>query len=201
MADEPFWHDPGHFLRPLLASMTQETGRQPDDPADVASLYASHYDDIKRIAHVRLLQVGGAGQMHTTDLANEGFLKLAQRDDLVGDSRAQFLSYVGKVLRSVVLDHLREQGAGKRGGDAIMVTLSHADGEAYPAHADCDLEQLDRAMLHLAVLDQDLYRTLEMSAFTGLTPMQIAQMRGVSERTVQRDLVKARVLVERLIAG
>ena len=180
--------------------MNREPGGHSESVADVASRYASLYDDIKRIAHTRLLQVGRATQMLTTDLANEGFLKLAERDNLVDEPRAQFLSYVGKVLRSVVLDHLRQRAADKRGGDAILVTLSHADGEAHPANEDCDLEQLDRAMLRLAEFDRDLYRTLEMSAFTGLTTSQIAELRGVSERTVQRDLVKARVLLERLIA-
>lgn len=167
----------------------------------IAQLYAGLYDDIKRIAHVRLAQVGGLGQLNTTALANEGFLKLAERENLSGESRAQFLSYVGKVLRSIVLDHLREQGAAKRGGDCYLVTLSHAEQVEQPQGESCDLQKLDGVMNQLIGLDAALYQTLEMNAFTGLSTAEIARTRGVSERTVQRDLVKARALVEQLMAG
>lgn len=173
--------------------MTQTSG--------VAQLYAGLYDDIKRIAHVRLAQVGGAGPLNTTALANEGFLKLAERKNITGDSRAQFLSYVGKVLRCIVLDHLREQGALKRGGDCYLVTLSHAEQIEQPEGESCDLQKLDGVMNQLLALDPALYQTLEMNAFTGLSTPEIAATRGVSERTVQRDLVKARALVEQLMAG
>lgn len=169
--------------------------------SDIAQLYAGLYADIKRIAHVRLAQVGGAGQLSTTALANEGFLKLAERENLSGDSRAQFLSYVGKVLRSIVLDHLREQGAVKRGGDCYLVTLSHAEQVEQPEGESFDLQKLDAVMNQLIILDPALYQTLEMNAFTGLSTSEIARTRSVSERTVQRDLVKARALVEQLMAG
>lgn len=168
--------------------------------ASIGALYAGLYDDIKRIAHVRLAQVGGAGQLNTTALANEGFLKLAERENLTGDSRAQFLSYVGKVLRSIVLDHLRGEGAQKRGGDCYLVTLSHAEQVEHP-QGEFDLQKLDGVMNQLGELDAALYQTLEMNAFTGLSTTEIALTRGVSERTVQRDLVKARALVEQLMAG
>lgn len=167
----------------------------------IAHLYAGLYDDIKRIAHVRLAQVGGLGQLNTTALAHEGFLKLAERENLTGGSRAQFLSYVGKVLRSIVLDHLREQGALKRGGGSFLVTLSHADQVEQPQGESCDLQKLDSVMTQLVDLDAALYQTLEMNAFAGLSTSEIARTRGVSERTVQRDLVKARALVEQLMVG
>ena len=173
--------------------MSQTTG--------IAQLYAGLYDDIKRIAHVRLAQVGGLGHLNTTALAHEGFLKLAERENITGESRAQFLSYVGKVLRSIVLDHLREQGALKRGGDCTLVTLSHADQVEQPQGEGCDLQKLDGVMTQLVALDPALYQTLEMNAFTVLSTSEIARTRGVSERTVQRDLVKARALVEQLMAG
>ena len=111
------------------------------------------------------------------------------------------LSYVGKVLRSLVIDHLREQGADKRGGGCLLVTLSHAEDVAQPASEQCDLVRLDAVMGQLDTLDPALYQTLEMSAFTGLSTAEIARTRGVSERTVQRDLIKARALVEELVAG
>jgi len=168
---------------------------------DIAQHYAGLYEDIKRIAHVRLAQVGGLSQLNTTALAHEGFLKLAERENLCGESRGQFLGYVGKVLRSIVLDHLREQGALKRGGDCCLVTLSHAESVAQPGGEQCDLARLDTVMDQLGQLDPALYQTLEMSSFTGLSTAEIARTRGVSERTVQRDLIKARALVEALIAA
>jgi len=99
-----------------------------------------------------------------------------------------------------VLDHLRGEGAKKRGGDCFLVTLSHAEQVEQP-QGDCDLQKLDGVMNQLVTLDAALYQTLEMNAFTGLSTSEIARTRGVSERTVQRDLVKARALVEQLMAA
>ena len=94
--------------------------------------YADLYPEIKRLAHARLAQSGGVVGLNTTALVHEGFLRLADRRGLHGQSRGQFFAYVGQVLRSVVIDYLRSQGRDKRGGDQVMVTLSAAEDVVVP---------------------------------------------------------------------
>jgi RNA polymerase sigma factor (TIGR02999 family) len=104
---------------------------------------------------------------------------------------------VGKVMRSVVLDAVRERLARKRGGDQVFVTLSTAAGEQPVAGAE--LIAIDDALNTLATLAPDLKQLVEMRYFGGLTVEEISEVLGKSPRTVQREWEKGRALLRRLI--
>jgi RNA polymerase sigma factor (TIGR02999 family) len=160
-------------------------------------LYAVLYPEIKRLARSRLYAAGGVNSLNTTALVNEGFLRMAEREGIAGESRAQFFAYVGKVLRSVVMDHLRSGGADKRGGDQVHVTLSQAESIASSGRDDWFL--LDHALEQLKEIDNGLYELVELRYFVGMTVADIAALRGVSTRTVDRDWVKAKTLLEDMV--
>lgn len=162
-------------------------------------LYARLYPEIKRVARARLAQSNGVVGLNTTALVHEGFLRMAEKEGLHGQSRGQFFAYIGRVLRSVVIDHLRADSRDKRGGDQIMVTLSAADAEPATQSTAAELLAIDRALRGMADLDPPLYELLEMLSFAGLTIAEVAEVRGVSTRTVDRDLIKARALLRRLL--
>jgi RNA polymerase sigma factor (TIGR02999 family) len=170
------------------------------DAGAVQQLYATLYPDIRRIARARLAQAGGVTGLNTTALVHEGFLRMAENEGLRGDQRVQFFAYVGRALRSVVLDHLRARSAEKRGGDVQMVTLSHADeAPDDSAQLGSDLAALDSAIERMRGLDQTLSQAVEMHFFAGMTIPEIAEARAVSTRTVDRDLKKARLLLADLL--
>lgn len=182
------------------SSVTELLARsQGGDGAALQQLYAQLYPDIKRVARARLAQAGGVVGLNTTALVHEGFLRMAEQAGLQGASRGQFFAYVGQVLRSVVIDHLRSQGRDKRGGDQIMVTLSAAADVAAPPTAAADLMAIDSALLRMRPIDPALHELLEMRAFAGLTVAELAELRGVSSRTINRDLLKARSLLQLLM--
>jgi RNA polymerase sigma factor (TIGR02999 family) len=162
-------------------------------------LYARLYPEIKRVARARLAHSGGVPGLNTTALVHEGFLRLAEQEGLNGATRGQFFAYVGQVLRSVVIDHLRSQGRDKRGGDQLMVTLSAAEDVPDASGSAADLVALDRALARMAEIDPPLHELIEMQAFAGLTIAEVAELRGVSSRTVNRDLIKARALLQALL--
>lgn len=162
-------------------------------------LYSLLYPEIKRVARARLAHAGGVTGLNTTALVHEGFLRMAEQEGLNGTTKGQFFAYVGQVLRSVVIDHLRSEGRVKRGGDQVMVTLSSAADVAAAAGSAADLLAVDRALTRMAQLDPALYELLEMQAFAGLTIAEVADLRGVSSRTVNRDLIKARALLQMLL--
>ncbi len=172
---------------------------QSGDAPALHALYARLYPEIKRVARARLASSGGLPGLNTTALVHEGFLRMAEQEGLQGPTRGQFFSYVGRVLRSVVIDHLRHEGRDKRGGEHIMVTLSAADDVAAQLSAPADLLAVDRALRQMAELDAPLYELLEMLAFAGLTIAEVAELRGISSRTVNRDLIKARALLQALL--
>lgn len=170
------------------------------DAAAVQQIYALLYPDIRRIARARLIEAGGVTGLDTTALVHEGFLRMAEREGLHGDQKLQFFAYVGRALRSVVLDHLRARATEKRGGDVQMLTLSHADDVPAEAGLSQDLAALDAAIEQMRALDETLSQTVEMHFFAGMTIAEIAEARSVSTRTVDRELKKARLLLAELLA-
>lgn len=170
------------------------------DAAALQQLYVHLYPEIKRVARARLAQAGGVVGLNTTAVVHEGFIRLAEREGLQGETRAQFFAYIGQVLRSVVIDHLRHEGRDKRGGDQIMVTLSAAADVEAPGAAAVDLIALDRALQQMREIDPLLHQLLEMHVFAGLGLAEVALLRGVALRTINRDLLKARALLRELLA-
>lgn len=169
------------------------------DAQALQQLYAQLYPEIKRVARQRLARVGQVQGLSTTALVHEGFLRMAEQRGLQGSSRGQFFAYVGRVLRSVVVDHLRAEGRDKRGGDALLVTLSGAEQVAAVQSEAIDLIALDHALQRMQALDAGLYELIETIAFAGLSIAEVAELRAVSTRTVNRELLKARALLQELL--
>lgn len=177
-------------------------GTSKGDPEALQKLYALLYPEIKRVARIRLAQSGPNGRMaglDTTALVHEGFLRMADQQGLQGDTRGQFFAYVGRVLRSVVIDHLRAEGRDKRGGDAVMVTLSAAGDVAAVQSQAVDMIGLDQALERMKALDKGLYELIEMVGFAGLSIAEVADVRGLSTRSINRELLKARALLQELL--
>ena len=183
-----------------MTSITDLLARSNEgDEGAFQGLYSRLYPEIKRVARARLAQSGGVAGLNTTALVHEGFVRLAEQEGLRGQSRGQFFAYVGQVLRSVVIDHLRSGGRDKRGGGQMMVTLSAAEHVTAGQGDASDLVALDRALQRMATLDRGLYELLEMVAFAGLTIAEVAEQRGLSSRSINRDLIKARTLLRALL--
>jgi len=177
----------------LAASAQGEAGA-------TSALFARLYPEIKRVARSRLAHSGGVAGLNTTDLVHEGFLRMADVEGLQGQSRGQFFAYVGRVLRSVVIDYVRAGSADKRGGPGrVFVTLSSAADEPAAVMPADELIAIDRALRQMSELDQGLYELLEMLSFAGTPLDEVARLRGVSRRTVERDLIKARALLTTLL--
>lgn len=184
---------------PSVTELLQRASSGEDGAAN--ALFSRLYPEIKRAARARLAQSGDRHGLNTTALVHESFLRMADSEGLQGASRGQFFSYVGRVLRSVVVDHVRAVSADKRGGAAAgaMLTLSAADGVEAPLSSAVDLIALDRALVQMQQLDHGLYELLEMVSYAGTPLDEVARLRGVSRRTVERDLVKARALMSELL--
>lgn len=160
--------------------------------------FADCYPELKRIAHARLRGKGLEGQIQTTALVHDSYVKLAGGREKAFPGRLHFLAYASRVMRSVVIDLVREQRALRRGGDLEVVTLDTAAGAGMDP--SLDVEAVGAALEDLAKLDPGLARLVEMRFFGGLTEGEIAEAVGVSERTVRREWNKARTLLLTLIA-
>jgi RNA polymerase sigma factor (TIGR02999 family) len=155
------------------------------------------YADLKRMAHSRLAGNAGLRELDTTSLVHESFLRLSKRERLDVSERAAFLGYMGRVMRSVLIDHVRAQLALKRGGAAAAVTLTTGvQGERIDGE---QLLEMNAALEVLGRLAPEYHRLVELRYFAGLSVSEVAELMGTSTRTVTREWDKAHAFLRRLV--
>ena len=168
----------------------------PAPPAAGSGLFAALHAELHRVAERQLRRSPGL-TLSTTTLIHEAWLDLRGRDGLAFPTEGHFLAYAARAMRGIVIDYARRRQALKR-GRAFEVTLTPdlspvSDGRESPE----ELEALSEALDALATLDPRLAELVDLHFFCGYTFGEIGTMRGVSERTVQRDWRKARMLLQR----
>ena len=166
-----------------------ETG----DPAAKDALFATLYGELHRLAQSHLHRSAGTLTLGATTLLHETYLNIASRDELAFPDRARFLAYASRAMRGLVIDYLRTRNASKRGGELTFTSLDEAQEQ--PAEEHADLLALSAALDRLATLDPPLAELVDLKFFSGFSFADIAGLRGVSERTVQRDWAKARLIL------
>jgi len=166
------------------------------DAAARDALFTALYSELHRIAEAHLRRNASSLTLSATTLLHEAYLDIARREALTFPDRGRFLQYASRAMRGLVIDYVRRRGARKRGGDLTFTTL---DEERAPAHDASDLETLASALDTLAQLDAALAELVDLRFFCGFSLAEIAAIRGVSERTVQRDWAKARLLLRRTL--
>jgi len=166
-----------------------ETG----DPAAKDALFATLYGELHRLAQSHLHRSAGPLTLGATTLLHETYLNIASRDELAFPDRARFLAYASRAMRGLVIHYLRTRNASKRGGELTFTSLDEAQEQ--PAEEHADLLALSAALDRLATLDPPLAELVDLKFFSGFSFADIAGLRGVSERTVQRDWAKARLIL------
>ncbi|MET0552698.1 MAG: ECF-type sigma factor [Vicinamibacteria bacterium] len=164
------------------------------DEAAARGFFALVYDDLRRLAgrHVRAARLGPGA----TSLVHEVFLRLARRGDLPFTDRAHFFAVASRAMRQILLDDVRARVTDKRGGGAVALDVADLPLASPAATVSREeLLTLDDALTRLASDEPRLSETVEWHFFGGLTFGEIAEARGVSERTVLRDWRTARALL------
>ncbi|MEO8019449.1 MAG: ECF-type sigma factor [Pseudomonadota bacterium] len=168
------------------------------DSGDAAArdrLFTSLYAELHRLAQ-RELRRNSAVSLSPTTLLHETFINVSERDLRFPD-RARFFSYAARAMRGLLIDYLRNRQAQKRGAGFEITSLPAEVPQ--PAFEDFPAESLSNALDCLATLDSRLAECVDLKFFCGFSFVDIAQMRDVSERTVQRDWDKARILLHRMM--
>lgn len=172
-------------LTVLLAS----AGR--GDRAAIGEVVARLYPELKAVARARLRRNRRLTIMDTTMLVNECFLRLQKMGQLQVDDRKHFLAYAATVIRTVIIDIARREGAGKRGGGVDAKTLDTELVDNLPGDRS-DVLEVAEALEALAATDPRLASVVEMRYFAGFSDEEIGQALGITDRTVRRDWEKAR---------
>ena len=129
-----------------------------------------------------------------TALVHESYLRFVNAGALRSDDRRAFFGYASRVMRSVIIDAVRERQAERRGGDLQRLTLNTQVADSLPAGED-ELLQVHEALEVLAQSEPRLAKVVEMRYFGGYNEKEIAEALDVTDRTVRRDWDKARLLL------
>jgi len=168
------------------------------DRAARDALFEAAYGELRRMAHSRLYGGGRNTVLDTTALVHESYLRLVSSGELTFDDRRAFFGYAAQVMRSVIVDSARARLAQRRGGDVHKLTL--ATDLAHDAERD-DRAIIDvhEALQELEKADARAAQMVQMRYFGGYSDREIAETLDVTERTVQRDWEKARMLLRALL--
>lgn len=171
---------------------------QPGRGVPVDALWQAAYHELKSLARSALRGRGELTLLPATALVNEAYLKLAGQGRLRVESRRQFFGYCARVMRSVVLDLVREKLAARRGPGADL-TLDEGLEARLAAPDDEQPLRVDAALRELEKTEPRLVQVVEMRYFAGFTEKEIAEILELDERTVRRDWQKAKLLLRALL--
>jgi RNA polymerase sigma factor (TIGR02999 family) len=153
-------------------------------------LFAQVYDELRGIAHQRLLRHRPGETLNTTALVHEVYVRLVDQTKAGWHDRAHFFAISACAIRGILVDYARRQSAQKRGGGQANVPLDLVQVAADERAAD--LLSLDEALERLAQSSERLSRLVEYRFFGGLSYEEIAEVTGRSVPTTKRDWVRAR---------
>jgi RNA polymerase sigma factor (TIGR02999 family) len=193
---------------PVDASLRSPAPPAPAGDPTAAALFATLYRELHAVAERELRRRGGELTLGTTTLLHEAYLNLEGRAGVRFADRGHFLAYAARAMRGLVIDYARRRRAVKRGGEYHLVGLTE-EGAAAPADGGAPdwgapdagpVERLGDALEALARTDARLAELVDLHFFCGIPLVEIAALRRVSDRTVQRDWRKARLLLHRALA-
>lgn len=158
------------------------------------ALFEQSYGELRKLARSRLHAVGRVTSLNTTAVVHESYLRMLHGAPLRSEDRRAFYAYAAQVMRSVIVDAVRERQAERRGGDLQRITMDTQLSENLPA-SEAQLLEVHEALDQLAVSEPRLAKVVEMRYFGGYTEVEIAAALELTERTVRRDWDKARLLL------
>lgn len=168
-----------------LVERAQQDGRAAE------GLFAALYSELHYLAKRHLSRHRGALSLGTTTLLHKAYIDMAGRTGSSFPDRSRFISYAARVMRGLVIDHFRRRRASKHGGQFEFSSLRPELGKDNATARELNL--IGDALDELARMDASLAELVDLKFFCGFSFAEIAAMRGVSERTIQRNWEKARI--------
>ena len=176
-----------------LEALIRRADQADQEAAD--KLFALLYRELHRLAEHSLRRAGSALTLGTTTLLHEAYLDIAGREHLAFADQSRFLAYASRAMRGLIIDYARARRAQKRGRQFEITLTAEEPSSGQAMERAAELERLGDAVSELAELEPALAELVDLHFFCGFSFAEIAELRGVSDRTVQRDWRKARMLL------
>ena len=169
------------------------------EPEAEARLMELTYHELRKIAAGHMRRERSAHSLQTTDLVHEAYLRLGGQAVAPWRDRVHFFQVAAHLMRQILVDRARKRHAGKRGGGVPQISLDRALNIA-EAHSG-DLLLLEEALTRLEKVDARQCQVVEMRFFAGMDEQEIAEVLGLSSRTINREWRMARAWLYKELYG
>ena len=185
-------------MPPSAGDFSSTNDTRPSRRGSLDRLMPAVYDELRDIARRQLSARAPGSTLSTTGLVHEAYLKLLNHQRVTWRDRAHVVAVASVVMRHLLVDRARARLAEKREGNRQRVDL---DSELVAADDQAEaMLQLSDAIERLALVEPRLADVVDCRFFGGLTDDEIAEALEITRRTVQRDWVKARMLLRRALS-
>lgn len=160
------------------------------DKSVIERLMPLVYDELHRRASRYMRGERADHTLQPTALVHETYLKLVEQREPNFKNRAHFFSVAAHLMRRILIDHARTHLSSKRGGGQTSIPIE--DSLHLRTDTPVGLLAVDDALRRLATFDSRQEQIVEMRFFGGLRVEEIAEVLGISTRTVEREWTMAR---------
>ena len=179
-----------------LSTLIEAADRK--EPGASEALFTALYSQLHRIARRELSRQGWNVSLGATSLLHEAYLDLSKVDGGKFPDRQHFMAYAARVMRGLIIDYARQRQAQKRGGKFELTSISTDVADSIASVEE--LTAVGEALDELAAIDGELADVVDLKFFCGFSFIEIAALKGTSERTVQRQWQKARLFLHRAVS-
>jgi RNA polymerase sigma factor (TIGR02999 family) len=175
-------------------------GIEAGDPHAAEQLLPLVYDELRKLAAQKLAQEKPGQTLQPTALVHEAYLRLVDADQAQHwNSRGHFFAAASEAMRRILIDQARSKCGPRRGGTRQRRELLDEHRIEVPFNEE--LLDLDEALSRLAAADAQAAELVKLRVFAGMSVEEIAQLQGISPRTVKRSWAYARAWLGRELAS
>lgn len=170
------------------------------DPQAAEKLLPLVYAELRKLAARRLAREKPGQTLQATALVHEAYLRLVNVAKAQHwNSRGHFFAACAEAMRRILVDNARRKGSRRRGGKQGRCELRDSDRVGLPFLDE--IIDLDEALTRLTATDPQAAELAKLRIFAGMTVEEVAEIQGVSARTVKRNWAYARAWLGRELAA
>jgi RNA polymerase sigma factor (TIGR02999 family) len=189
----------GFFKDQGVIDIKKVPGGDNDERVVADALFGTLYAELHRLARRELHRRGPVGGLGVTTLLHEAYISISGKQGIAFVDQPRFMAYAARVMRGLIIDDVRRRRSEKRGGLFEITSLGTDNGAG--VFSPQSLVQISDALDELAGVEPELAEIIDLKFFCGFSFAEIAAMRGVSERTIQRNWEKGRLYLHQAIDG
>jgi len=177
-----------------ITELLQVTALQDRD--NVEQLYQQVYPVLRKIATSQLDTKRVNLTQQATEIVHEAYEKISEQH-APWQNRQHFYAVSTRLIRRIIVDHIRSKYAVKRGGDRLVMT--QINDELHGTEPKIDWLTLDQALNELAKLDPQAAMLVEWRYFGGLSIKELADLLGISVSSVKRKWLFSKACLTRFL--